>query len=109
MIIELQALEKAIRPYLNSLKKFQFSYLNPLFWVFFLFLFLILLRFWRPKKSFSFCMLLAMVLLIDTKIENFIGSISQPQDGVEPAMIFRIIAGIILAFISIYYFLIRED
>ncbi len=109
MNAELTVLERAIRSYLNSLQNFQFYYLNPLFWIFFLFLFLILLRSWRPKKSLSFCLSLAIVLLLETKIENFIGGISKHSEGVDPNFIVRIIFGMLIAFIFIYYFMVRED
>ena len=109
MNAELAALEKVIRPYYNDLRKFQFSYANPLFWALIFLLFCILAILWRPKKSLSFCFIAAVTLLINTKIENFIGSISNPGDGVDPVVIVRIVSGIVIVFISIYYALIRED
>ena len=109
MNAELVALEKVIRPYYNDLGKFKFSYANPLFWALIFLLFCILAILWRPKKSLSFCFILTAILLINTQIENFIGSISKPGDGVDPAIIARVASWIVIGFISIYYALIRED
>jgi len=109
MNAEWVALEKVIQPYLNDLKHFKFSYVNPLFWALIFTLFCIFAIIWRPKKSLSFCLIVSAILLINTQIENFIGSISTRADGVDPAAIARVASGIVVVFIAIYYALIRED
>lgn len=108
MDIDLSALRKVAQAHLDNLKNFQFSYNNPLFWVFLLLSSLVLLRFWRPRKSLSFCLILAIILLATTKIENITVALIEPGEVFDPVII-RVVSIIIIIFISIYYVFIRED
>ena len=109
MDIHVYTLKMAVLPYLNDLKNFEFYYLNPLFWMFFLLLFLILLRSWKAKKALSFSLSLAAILLINTKIEHFVSGLRRTTEGFDANIIVRMISGMVIVFICIYYFLVRED
>jgi len=109
MSIYFNTFKKNISPYLDSLRNLNFSYLNPLFWIFLLLLFLILLKFWKAKKSFSFCLILAIILLATTKLENVTANIVAKFQGEFDPIIIRALSGIIIVFVSLYYFLIKED
>lgn len=74
--IEFDAMKSAMLSYAESLKDFHFSPTNPLFWVFLAVLFFILLRFWRPKKTLSFCLITGLILLATTKIETLIAGMA---------------------------------
>ncbi len=102
------ALKMGLKPYFESLKSFQFSYFNPLFWVFLFLLFLILLRVWEIKKSFSYCVILSLVLLATTELESYLIDIwSKSGEIFDPSPI-RILAFFIIVIISIYYTTIKE-
>ena len=109
MSIYFNTFKKNISPCLDSLRNLNFSYLNPLFWIFLLLLFLILLKFWKAKKSFSFCLILAIILLATTKLENVTANIVAKFQGEFDPIIIRALSGIIIVFVSLYYFLIKED
>ncbi|MBM3245793.1 MAG: hypothetical protein FJZ13_00480 [Candidatus Omnitrophica bacterium] len=105
----LQELQKALMPYLNSLQNFNFSYLNPLFWVFLLLLFLILLKIWQARKAFSFCAILAVILLATTKIEEVVARAVTEAGGVFDPLVIRIVSIAVIMGIALYYLMIRED
>jgi len=100
---------KAMNPHFQALKTFHFSYTNPLFWAFLFILFLILLNSWKAKKAFSFCSLVGAILLINSQIENYILRKFVLEEGFDPAVVMRVISGVLIIFLAIYYFLIRED
>ena len=107
--IDLQALKEALIPYLDSLKSFNFSYLNPLFWVFIFVLFLILLRFWQAKKSFSFCLITSIILLASTKLEGFLANkLTTSIETFDPLLI-RIISCFIIVIIGLYYAVMKGE
>ncbi|MDP2923861.1 MAG: hypothetical protein Q8O30_09135 [Candidatus Omnitrophota bacterium] len=109
MGIDIGALKANFLPYLNSLGHFRFSFLNPLFWIFLLVLFLMLLRFWYARKSFSFCLIVAIILLATTGLEDFIaGILAKNGEGFDPVII-RVLSLIVISIISLYYFFIREN
>ena len=109
MGIDFDVLRRTFLYHLDSLKNFNFSFLNPVFWLFLLILFLILLRFWLAKKAFSFCMILAIVLLATIKLENFMaGLLANSVKTFDPTII-RLFAIAIVVFIFIYYAFIKRD
>ncbi len=109
MSIDIGALKAIFLPYLNSLGHFRFSFLNPLFWIFLLVLFLMLLRFWYARKSFSFCLIVAIILLVTTRLEDFMVSIlAKNGEGFDP-LIIRVLSIVAILIISLYYFFIREN
>lgn len=94
---------------LNSLRHFQFSYLNPLFWVMLLLVFLTVVNFWGAKKSLSFCFLAAVILLATTKIESMIVNMVAKSGEVFDPIIMRAISFLIILMITLYYSCVRED
>jgi len=106
--IDFDALKEALIPYLDSLKNFNFSFLNPLFWVFIFVLFLILLRFWQTKKSFSFCLTIAIILLATTKLEGLLADkLTTPTETFDPILI-RVSSCFIITVVGLYYAVIKE-
>lgn len=106
--MDIYELKAAIEPYLESLMNFQFSVSNPLFWILLLVLFLILLRFWDIRKSFSFCCIVAVLLLATTKAEVLIAGFVIKSSGTFDPFLIRTIPIIVLSFILIYYIFIKE-
>ncbi len=102
------ALKIGLKPYLESLKSFQFSYFNPLFWVFIFILFLILLRIWEIKKSFSYCVLLSLILLATTELETWLAGIWTKSGETFDPLLIRILTFLVIVIISIYYATIKE-
>ena len=88
---------------LNSLRNFQFSYLNPVFWGCLLLLFLILSRFWEIKKAFSFCAVLAIILLATTKLEGHVSGMLSDAGGMLDPSVIRIIAVFVILVIFLCY------
>jgi hypothetical protein len=104
-----QTYEKMYFAYLESLRNFQFSIANPVFWVFLVILFLILLRFWLPKKSFSFCLIVAIVLLGETQAENYLtGLLAKSQETMDLTII-KVISLLIIFVTFIYYAFIKGE
>ena len=95
--------------HLDSLKHFHFSGLNPVFWLFLLLLFLILLRFWEIKKAFPFCSIVAIVLLATTKLENFIADMFAKSGEIFDPRIIRLLPIVIIPFIILYYAFVRRE
>lgn len=105
---DLIKLKSLVIPYVNELRDFQFRVGNPLFWVFFLIAMILLTGFWRIKKAFSFCAIIALILLATTAIERSMGitfSVSELFD----AMVLRWISLFIMLFVSLYFFFVRND
>ena len=95
--------------HLDSLKNFQFTPLNPVFWLFLLLLFLILLRFWLVKKSFSFCLIVAIVLLATTKLEDFlVNKLAKSVEIFDPKII-RLFPIVVISFVFLYYAFIKRN
>ena len=109
MNIDFVTLKKILLSYLNSLKQFHFDFLNPLFWIFLFVLFLILARLWYTKKSFSFCLIIAIILLATTKLENLIKNFFFKSGESFDTTIIRALSALFILLISMYYFIIRED
>ncbi len=103
----LKVLVKALSPYLEELQKFQFSPLNPLFWICVLILLLILTRRWAFKKAFSYCLVVSILLLVTTALEKYI--LNRLGADEMPGFIVRIISIFLLSLISVYYFFVRID
>jgi hypothetical protein len=102
-------IEPYLEPHMESLRNFQFSIANPLFWAYLFILFLILLKFWGIKKSFSFCAVTAIILAATTRIENFVlGLFAQAREPFDPIIIRALSAGIIFVILIYYIFLKTE-
>ncbi|UCC95831.1 MAG: hypothetical protein JSW40_03555 [Candidatus Omnitrophota bacterium] len=101
--VDLYTFKTMFLSHLDSLMNFQFYLLNPVFWAFLLILFLILAQLWDKKKSFSFCITIAIILLGATKLESYITGAMQRGGEVFDPTIFRIIVSFIV-FITILYY-----
>lgn len=107
--IEWQAFARRFLEYSNELLHFKFSVTNPVFWLFFLVLLLVLLRFWKIRKAFSFCFVIALILLAVAKAENYATMFfSKNKEQFDPILI-RISCVIIILTVSLYYFFIRGN
>jgi len=99
----LVAFKKDLLFYFETLKNFEFSYRNPLFWVSLLLLILILMRIWEARKSFSFCTLLAIILLATTRLENFIVvTFAKYGESIDTSIV-RLVSIFIVAMIFLIY------
>ena len=109
MQIDIYEISNAIKPHLESLRNFRFSISNPLFWVALFALFLILLKLWDIKKSFSFCCIVAALLLATSKAESLIADLVIKSGGAFDPFLIRVISMVILSFILIYYIFIKGE
>jgi len=103
---EMETLKTIFSPYYQSLKNFQFLFYNPLFWVFLLILFFILLRFWESGKAFSFCLIIAGVLLGLTRLESFLTTLLAKHGASFDPLPLRILSIVIIVVVSVCYFFI---
>ncbi len=94
--------------YLNELRDFQFRIANPLFWVSFLIVVFLLNSFWKLKKAVFFCVIIALVLLITTALENSMGD-ALSKFALFDYMVLRYISLFLILVISVYFFLIKLD
>ncbi|MFA5008907.1 MAG: hypothetical protein WC546_06795 [Candidatus Omnitrophota bacterium] len=107
--IEWQVFARRFLEYFYELANFNFSVTNPVFWLFFLILLLILLKSWKIKKAFSFCFVIALILLVATKIESYmVEFFKRNKEQFDPLLI-RISCVIIILAVSLYYFFIRGN
>ena len=107
--IDFNALKEALIPYLDNLRNFNFSFLNPLFWIFIFLLFLILLKFWQAKKAFSFCLIITIILLATTKLEGLLADkLTTSRETFDPLLI-RILSAFIIMIIGFYYAVMKEE
>lgn len=109
MYVDWGAFHEKISQYLGALLQFNFSPLNPLFWIFLLLLCLVLLKTWHIKKAISFCVVVGFLLLATTKLEAVITAWIASQGEIFDPMILRLACGVLLVFITIYYFLVKEN
>ena len=108
MNIDFYTLKAYFLSCLDSLKDFQFLASNALFWIFFVVLFFILIRFWEPKKAFSFCLVIALVLIAATQLETVIGNkFTGAGEEFDPLLI-RVLSFFTVLIVVFYYTLIRE-
>ncbi|MGD9015397.1 MAG: hypothetical protein PVI33_05190 [Candidatus Omnitrophota bacterium] len=109
MGINLEVLKLTIALHLYSLRNFHFSLFNPVFWAGLLLLFLLLSLIWKAKKAFSFCLILGIILLINTELENYlIGKFAKTGEMFDPAT-FRLFPLAIIAFIFLAYLFLSKD
>jgi hypothetical protein len=102
--INIYALKASFLSYLGELNSFRFSLFNPLLWVFWLIAFLLFSKQWGYKKAFSFCLIVVIILLGNTLLENHLTNTL----GISEFTIERAIAVLIIVIISLYYFFIRD-
>ena len=107
--IEWQIFARRFLEYFQELTRFNFSVTNPVFWLFFLIFLLILLKSWKIKKAFSFCFVIALILVAATKVENhMIEFFKRNREQFDPLLI-RIACVVIILAVSLYYFFIRGE
>jgi len=108
MNINLPMLKETFFTHLDSLKDFNFSFLNPVFWLLIFVLFLVLLKFWQTRKAFSFSLLTAAILLASTQIEIYLKGKLTPVAGQVDPFLFRLLT-LFLIFVTLFYYaLIKE-
>ncbi|MBN3040241.1 MAG: hypothetical protein JW867_03865 [Candidatus Omnitrophica bacterium] len=94
---------------LDKIINFEFNFDNVVMWTIFILVFFILLRFWDVKKSLSYCLVNALVLLASTKIENiFETKLAVPGEAFDPIAV-RIVTVVALMLVGLYYGFIKTD
>lgn len=101
--IYLKALAEGFLFYLKPIMNLNFSFWNPLFWVFILLLFLPLLQSWHLKKSFQFSLLLAFIFLGTTKIELFFSKLFSGPGQTFDTGIIKLVSACILVIVVLFY------
>jgi len=109
MTIDFEVMRQGLQPHLESLRNYNFSYQNPLFWAFLFVIFLVLTKPWGAKKAFAFSLILGAILLPTTAFEKmFLRTMIKPGETFDPTII-RIISGVVIAFTVLYFALIKEN
>jgi len=106
--IDFKIFEKTISRYFDDLGNFHFSLFNPFFWVFLVILFFILSRPWGYKKSFSFCLIIAIALLGTTVLENMMADTLAKSELFDFSVV-KIVSLFIISMITLYYLFIKSD
>jgi hypothetical protein len=105
-IYYVEALKQSFLFYLKPLGNFEFTFFNPLFWIFLLLLFTILLQRWEVKKAFYFCLLVVFILLCSTAIESrLITFFSTPGQSLDTSLLRMISAFLVICVFLLYMFL----
>ncbi|MFA5337485.1 MAG: hypothetical protein WC330_04045 [Candidatus Omnitrophota bacterium] len=107
--IEWKIFLKSFLTYFYELVRFDFSVTNPVFWLFFLVLLLILLRSWKVKKAFSFCFVIAVILLVASRIEKHVMVFFRKSAGSFDPILIRISCVIFILVVSLYYFFMKGN
>jgi len=98
-----EALKQNLLPYLKPLANYEFTFFNPLLWIFLLLLFLVLLLIWETKKAFHFCLLLAFILLCTTEIESRFVSVFSAPGQLFDASVLRLISLLVVLLMFLFY------
>jgi len=105
--IDLGMLKGALLFNLESLSNFEFTCINPLFWIIIFILFYVLERFWETKNAFTFSFLTSAILLLTTEFEGRIAeAFSRAAEPFDPGII-RLIAVLIIAILFLAYAFLR--
>jgi len=107
--IEWQIIERSFLTYFYELAHFKFSVTNPVFWLFFLILLFVLLKSWKIKKAFSFCFVIALILLSVTRIEHYIMTFFRKGGELFDPLLIRISCVVLVLVIALYYFFIKGN
>jgi len=112
-LLQLKALAgpylKTLAPYFDDIKNFQFTVANPLFWAFIFATFLIFLKLWTFRKALSFCVILVVLLLATTKIENIVLADFNKSDDLFYPFAIRLISALFISLAFIYYAFLKGD
>jgi hypothetical protein len=112
-VVYIDVLKATFLPYFKDIQNFNFYFHNPIFWVFFmtLFLFLEIGRSWSPEKAFFFCTSIAFTLLgikwIEKPMADFFTVQGYPS-GFDP-FILKIAALVIISVTVIYFVFIDNS
>jgi len=107
--IDWQILTRKFSEYFSELIRFNFSVVNPVFWLFFLIVLLILVKSWKIKKAFSFCFVIALILVAETQVENHVMDFFRRNREQFDPLLIRISCVVIILAVSLYYFFIRGN
>lgn len=107
--INLYALKVIFLARLRELQQFQFYFSNPVFWLCVLIVFLVLLRFWHVKKSFSFSVLAAAILLVTTQVEHLVVDFVRQHGETFDPIIIRVLSVFAIIILFVYYSMIRGN
>ena len=105
MSVEIESLKTTFLPYIKNIQDFHFHYNNPLIWVFFMTVFLILVWFrgWSHRKAFSFCLTMSLILLGMTWMEKSIrGVFVRPDESFDPFII-RVVSLVVISAVALYF------
>ena len=107
------ALKTAFLPYIKDIQNFNFYLHNPVFWVFFMVLFLMLEigRSWNQGKAFLFCAIVAFTLLGSKWMEKpmiDLFTIPGHPAGFDP-FILKIAALVAVSVVTIYFVFIDNS
>lgn len=108
-ILDIEALKNFFISQLNELRDFHFSFFNPLFWIFFIAVLVILVRLWEFRKSFSFCVTVAVILLLTTRVEELISRNLVASGEAYTPFFIRAVSLFIISVILIYFIFIRDS
>ncbi len=89
--------------YAKPLLKYRFHFYNPLFWVLILLLMLVLLQKWAFKKSFYFCSLLSIILLLTTRIEWYLLHMPVGSGSVIDATVVKLLSLVVVTILSLIF------
>lgn len=107
MYIDLEALKAVLISDFESLYRFNFSCLNPVFWLVILILYIILRRFWEAKSAFTFLLLTAVILLLTSAFEGRIAfAMAAGGEQLDPGLI-RLITLLIIGVLFLAYTFLR--
>ena len=98
---------KKIQPDIQELQDFRFYFSNPVFGLLIFGYFLILSQRWGIKKSFSYCLLISSILYLTTKIICYT-DLPINGSGLAYSDIIKFLSIIIIALISVYYFIMKD-
>ncbi|MFC1514417.1 hypothetical protein ACFL5X_00760 [Candidatus Omnitrophota bacterium] len=102
------SLKSMLEPHFEELKELNFTFANPVFWIFMILLFVLVTRFWNGKKGFSFTLMISAMLLLTTKMEAMTEAwLLSRGEGFDPLPV-RTIAFFVMMMVFFYYTLIRE-
>ena len=107
--MNLDEIIKILLPHFETLKRFQFTYNNPLFWAGLVLAFLILSWSWGGKQSFSFCLLTGLILLGTTKLEIIIIEVAVKGGETFDPFILRAASLFVIAIILVYYLFLKDS
>lgn len=103
----IEVLKTSFLPYVKDIQNFNFYFHNPVFWMFFMVLFLVLeiARSWSSGKAFFFCASIAFTLLGSKWIEKptiALFTIHGYPAGFDP-FILKMAVFVVISMITIYF------